>query len=838
MGSSSGYAGTNQIPYIQSNIYANYTTGVLNVPYGILSGASISTTNLALTGLTTGTVAYYLGVDPYGVVYKTTAVGPTITGQVGNVNYYLIGTNLTSGGLTVADIDNGNRFYFNPSSAYLYVANLGVTGSNGMTIANSSNPSLGIQIGTIGTIQTVFFTTGIATTAGYVPGTLANDSYIQASNNIVFQTPTTYGINYEIGNSQVVSINSSGLLIPTISNLTISGNLIIPSISSSTNYNTLLGLNIGSSKTVIGITAPTLSGLQVYNASAPAVNITNSATATTYITTAMVTSANAYITGTTVNDGIVYTSGNLWLGSSLSSGILTTNLPINGISIAFTNGTYQGVYWNSGSSTAAMSNVPVAGNFFTDAVVGDTILKATSGYSLRLGAGTGLSALDLTSSLVTANYPVQTNVGYGAGNGIRFPLIGYDYGYNGGNIYAGTADAYNPTGGNDLMIGSWYGLGFVSNTDNVTRGAINCRTGDLQMSGNIVSLGYFNCANTGSMQCYLNRTSASAGYGVVTVSQLNNVNHCVQGGGWRAGSAFNTYGSWFADPLNNGSFPSNSAMTNALIYADWVNGVYTNSSFTMNAGTMRILGTNPLYHESGTITNTTGANINLTPAGASLVTFNNLNYHSAPSGYFNSNYMTLWNTNSYGSGSTNNGTGIALTNSQNTGNFSLWSYGYGATSQYSSVYLISNYSGTGVTMAAGGTSWGAYSDARVKKNIKPIQDGLDNILQLKPVHYQYLKDEEDDVIKTHRHGFIAQEFDTVYPMHVNKQNAPYKDASGNDIENPWSIHTIEIIPDLVHSIQSLYKTNQQQATQIQTLTDHMTELTNQVNALTKLRSKK
>ena len=151
----------------------------------------------------------------------------------------------------------------------------------------------------------------------------------------------------------------------------------------------------------------------------------------------------------------------------------------------------------------------------------------------------------------------------------------------------------------------------------------------------------------------------------------------------------------------------------------------------------------------------------------------------------------------------------------------------------------SNYSGTGVTIAAGGTSWGAYSDARVKKNIKPIQDGLDHILQLKPVHYQYLKDEED-VIKTHRHGFIAQEFDTVYPMHVNKQNAPYKDASGNDIENPWSIHTIEIIPDLVHSIQSLYKTNQEQTKQIaaqeatiQLLMTSMADLIKQVNILTK-----
>ncbi|HZJ99755.1 MAG TPA: tail fiber domain-containing protein, partial [Tissierellaceae bacterium] len=57
------------------------------------------------------------------------------------------------------------------------------------------------------------------------------------------------------------------------------------------------------------------------------------------------------------------------------------------------------------------------------------------------------------------------------------------------------------------------------------------------------------------------------------------------------------------------------------------------------------------------------------------------------------------------------------------------------------------------------------SDIRLKDNIIPIENSLDDILKLNPVHFTY----KNDKTKTKKSGFIAQELREVYPQFVGGQ---------------------------------------------------------------------
>jgi hypothetical protein len=57
-------------------------------------------------------------------------------------------------------------------------------------------------------------------------------------------------------------------------------------------------------------------------------------------------------------------------------------------------------------------------------------------------------------------------------------------------IYNGQIDAYNPTGNNNLMIRSWWGIGFPS-YDNIVRIAMDTRTGNADFVGNVNANGEF-----------------------------------------------------------------------------------------------------------------------------------------------------------------------------------------------------------------------------------------------------------------------------------------------------------------------------------------------------------
>jgi hypothetical protein len=107
------------------------------------------------------------------------------------------------------------------------------------------------------------------------------------------------------------------------------------------------------------------------------------------------------------------------------------------------------------------------------------------------------------------------------------------------------------------------------------------------------------------------------------------------------------------------------------------------------------------------------------------------------------------------------------------------------------------------------TTISAISDERLKENIKDLDFGLSEVLSLKPRRFDWKEgkgaDTKDAV------GFIAQEFETVFPNSVGTAKA------GEDGIEYKNICHDELIPTLVKAIQ------EQQAI-IQTLTDRITAL--------------
>ena len=107
------------------------------------------------------------------------------------------------------------------------------------------------------------------------------------------------------------------------------------------------------------------------------------------------------------------------------------------------------------------------------------------------------------------------------------------------------------------------------------------------------------------------------------------------------------------------------------------------------------------------------------------------------------------------------------------------------------------------------TTISAISDERLKENIKDLDFGLSEVLSLKPRRFDWKEgkgaDTKDAV------GFIAQEFETVFPNSVGTAKA------GEDGIEYKNICHDELIPTLVKAIQ------EQQAL-ITTLTDRITAL--------------
>lgn len=70
----------------------------------------------------------------------------------------------------------------------------------------------------------------------------------------------------------------------------------------------------------------------------------------------------------------------------------------------------------------------------------------------------------------------------------------------------------------------------------------------------------------------------------------------------------------------------------------------------------------------------------------------------------------------------------------------------------------------------GGGSWSALSDKRLKRDVKQFSDGLELIMQLRPVSFKYIKETDYEDIEKEYIGFIAQDVEKIAPymVHISK----------------------------------------------------------------------
>ena len=108
-------------------------------------------------------------------------------------------------------------------------------------------------------------------------------------------------------------------------------------------------------------------------------------------------------------------------------------------------------------------------------------------------------------------------------------------------------------------------------------------------------------------------------------------------------------------------------------------------------------------------------------------------------------------------------------------------------------------------------TWAVTSDQRVKENIVEITSGLEKIVFLRPVEFDYI------TTKEHNIGFVAQEFKNVLPDQVKLVKARPEEA---ELVGEDEIYTIQqnLVPYLVKAIQELKAINDTQAETINALT--------------------
>jgi hypothetical protein len=124
-------------------------------------------------------------------------------------------------------------------------------------------------------------------------------------------------------------------------------------------------------------------------------------------------------------------------------------------------------------------------------------------------------------------------------------------------------------------------------------------------------------------------------------------------------------------------------------------------------------------------------------------------------------------------------------------------YYIGQNSAFRSLRIYSGAtSAVGVNLAAGGTSWGTYSDERLKENIENIDSVLPKLSSLRTVKYHLKNVDVKDSQK--RYGIIAQDLIGKFDEAINLTK-----YSDEDETEYYNVKYTELIPVLIKAIQEL-----------------------------------
>ena len=143
-----------------------------------------------------------------------------------------------------------------------------------------------------------------------------------------------------------------------------------------------------------------------------------------------------------------------------------------------------------------------------------------------------------------------------------------------------------------------------------------------------------------------------------------------------------------------------------------------------------------------------------------------------------------------------------------------------ANSSISWLYVIKADSGNGyVYNYQNTTAWQQTSDIRIKENINPLSNALNTILQLNPVTFDYkdnyvIKQKWNSDKKVNNIGFIAQEFENIFPKFTHSKEEKIGEETISDFK---AIDTGHLVPILVKAIQELKAENDSLKSRVEVL---------------------
>jgi hypothetical protein len=120
----------------------------------------------------------------------------------------------------------------------------------------------------------------------------------------------------------------------------------------------------------------------------------------------------------------------------------------------------------------------------------------------------------------------------------------------------------------------------------------------------------------------------------------------------------------------------------------------------------------------------------------------------------------------------------------------------------------------------GGGSWTTFSDARLKKDVKPLEGVLERLLKLRGVTFGWVEPEKHGHLVGPQIGMIAQEVEQVFPEWVGTEANGYKTLTIRGFE----ALAVEGIRAVHKDNQSLRRENQALRHQVETLEERMTKL--------------
>ena len=129
----------------------------------------------------------------------------------------------------------------------------------------------------------------------------------------------------------------------------------------------------------------------------------------------------------------------------------------------------------------------------------------------------------------------------------------------------------------------------------------------------------------------------------------------------------------------------------------------------------------------------------------------------------------------------------------------------------------------------GGTSWGTWSDRRLKQDIHAYEMGLDEVVRLRPVRFRYRDDPKRHLTSAEENvGFIAQEVREVIPDAVAEDKDGYLTLKADPIH--WA--AINAIQELNQKISEQQATLEKKDSEIQELRQAVAELQKSVRQIT------